>query len=424
MMTTRLRAVGLAGAVLACALAAGGSANAQDDRVVLEVRGDWAGADSAARERAIDQAFAAAVERGLTGLVADRDRAQNRAAIDKNVLRRARIYVSSYRVLSEKVDGGHTQVVVSATVDLGKLRSALGEIKVPVSGGASGSSGSSGSTPADAGGTGPAAVLLIKVTTPDGTSANFGRGGDDGGAAADALTREMQSLGLRVRSAIGEQVAVSGAEGDPLLPLGDEAAVDLARRLGATAVWIAGIEVRADGTIRSTRLQGAVGRGKLRVLDAERGEVIAEGEVEGAGFDRAPGQAAAAAARDLSHRLAGQAAGKVGERWAAAVNTGGPQVVVRVRGAQTWASIAALIHKLGATTGVDAVHAREVVRGRIALGVETRLPPARVASAIQQVRLPSGTLSAQARGERQVDVEIRGDTAIQGIEESSDAAPE
>jgi len=160
------------------------------------------------------------------------------------------------------------------------------------------------------------------------------------------------------------------------------------------------------------------------VLDAERGEVIAEGEVEGAGFDRAPGQAAAAAARDLSHRLAGQAAGKVGERWAAAVNTGGPQVVVRVRGAQTWASIAALIHKLGATTGVDAVHAREVVRGRIALGVETRLPPARVASAIQQVRLPSGTLSAQARGERQVDVEIRGDTAIQGIEESSDAAPE
>ena len=422
MMTTRFRR-GPARAGLACVLGALAAlcglppALAQNgDRVVLEVRGESEGNDAAARGRAVDRAFAAAVQRGLRGLVGERDLTQNRAALDKGVIRRARLFVSSYRVTGEKVDGGRTQVSVSATVDLAKLRGAVAELKIPVTGGGGGGAPSEGS--------GPSAVLLLKVTTPDGTSASFGRGGDDGGAAGAALAREIQALGLRLRPAGGEAVAVSSSEGDPLLPVGDEAGVELARRLGASSVWIAGVDVRSDGPIRSTKLQGAIARGKLRVVDAERGELIAEAEAEGAGFERAVAQAAAAAARDVSQRLAGSASGRVSGRWSAAASTGGPQIVVRVRGATTWASIAALIHKLGGTSGVEAVHAREVVRGRIALGVETRLAPARVASALQQARLPSGTLTAQARGERQVDVEVRGDTAIQGMQDSGDAGPE
>jgi hypothetical protein len=404
-------------ALVALALAAlARPAHAQEgaaERVVLEVRGEWEGADATARERAIDRAFASAVERGLRSLVSEDALAQHRAAIDKSVVRRARLFVSSYRVLSENAAGQRVQVVVSATVDLGKLRTALTEIKVPVS---------AAGAPRSESGTGPAALLLLKVTTPDGTSANFGRGGGETGAAGAALEREIQALGLRLRSAGDQAVAVSTGEGDPLLPLGDEAALDLARRVGAASVWIAGLEVRSDGPIRSTRLKGAIGRGKLRVLDAG-GELVAESEAEGAGFDRSVDDAAAAAARDLSQRLTGAAAGKVTSRWSAAASSG-PQILVRIRGAHTWASIGALIHRLGATSGVDAVHAREVVRGRIALGVETRMAPARIASALQQTRLPSGTLVVQARGERQVDVEIRGDTAVQGFEDSSDAVVE
>ncbi|HWM88869.1 MAG TPA: hypothetical protein VNO33_23620 [Kofleriaceae bacterium] len=404
----------LAGVTLAIAVPA--RAQESSERIAIEVRGEWAGTDQAARGRAVDQAFASAVERGLRGLVGEKDRAQHRDAIDKAVVRRARLFLASYRVLSESRDGGKTQVVVSATVDLAKLRATLTELKVPVAAGRGGSAAPEGG--------GAAALLLLKVTTPDGTVANFGRGGGDGGAAGDALAREIQAMGLRLRSASGEAIAVTTSEGDPLLPVGDEAAVELARRLGVASVWVVGMDVRADGPIRGTRLLGAAGRGKLRVLDAERGQLIAESEAGGAGFERGLGQAAAAAARDLSQHLAGAVAGKVDERWSAAASAGGPIVLVRVRGAHTWASIGALIHKLGGTSGVDAVHAREVVRGRIALGVETRLAPARVASALQQARLPSGTLTAQARGERQVDVEIRGDTAITGVEDSGDAGPE
>ncbi len=424
-MTVRLRRGGrlfLAGAVLALVLMPA-SASAQDgDKVSFETRGEAAGADEAARGRALDLAITTEVERALRSLVSDKDRSEQRAALDKGVVRRARLFVSSYRVVSEKADGGRTQVVVAATVDLARLRSTLTELKVPVAGG---SGGSGGSSPGPSGeGSGPAAILLLKVTTPDGSTTSFGRGGGDGGAAGEALAREITATGLRVRPAGGEQIAVSTGEGDPLLPVGDEAALDIARRLGAAAVWVVGIDVRAEGAIRGTRLSGAVGRGKLRVLDAERREVIAEAEAEGAGFDRDGSQAADAAARDLAQRLAGGAAGKVDPRWSAAASAGGPQVVVRVRGARTWASIGALIHKLSTTTGVEAVHAREVVRGRIALGVETRLAPARVATALAQARLPSGTLAAQARGERGVDVEIRGDTVITGAEDSGDAGPE
>jgi hypothetical protein len=322
-------------------------------------------------------------------------------------------------VTSEKTDGGKTRVAVSATLDIDKLRAALAELKVPVAAGAA-----IGAALAPSGGGGSGALLLVVVSTPDGTVANFGRGGGDGGAAADALGRELQSLGLSVRSARGEQVAVTSGESGSLLPVGDEAAVDLARRVGAGSVWVVGMDVRADGIIRSTHLQGAAGRAKLRVLDAGRGEAVAEAEVEGAGFDRAIGRAAAVAARDLAQRLARAVSGKVAERWSSPAAASGPQVVVRVRGARSWAAIAALIHKLGATSGVEAVHAREVVRGRIALGVETRIGTARIASALQQARLPSGTASAQARGERQVDVEIRGDVPLTGAQDSGDAGPE
>lgn len=421
MMKTICAAATFACALAVLALPAMRTARAQgSEQVAVEARGEWAGTDEAARGRAIDQAFAAAVERALRGMVGERDREQHRAALDRSVVRRARLFVASYRVVSERSDGGRTAVAVSATIDLAKLRAALDELKVPVSGAAAGRSGSS----LVGEGSGPSAVLLVQVSTPDGTVANFGRGGGDGGAAADALQNEMQSMGLRVRSARGEEIAVSGGDAESLLPLGDAAAVDLARRLGAVSVWVVGMDVRAEGPIRATRLQGAAGRGKLRVIDVERGEVLAESGAEGAGFDRAVGQAAAVAARDVGQHLARGVSGKVTERWASAASAGGPQILVRVRGAHSWASVSALVRKLGSTSGVDAVHAREVARGRIALGVETRLPSSRVAAAAQQARLPSGTILAQPRGERQVDVEIRGDTAITGAQDSGDAGPQ
>ena len=260
----------------------------------------------------------------------------------------------------------------------------------------------------------PGAVLLLVATMPDGTVATFGQSGGDGGAAGAALARAVESLGFKLKSAAGQPVAVTTESGGgSLVPLGDQAALDIARKVGAGAAVVVGVQVKPDGGIRGTRLLGAAGRGQLRLLDVQSGAAVASADLEGAGFDAALDKAAAAAARDIAERLMRAIEGPAGSRWpvSAPVASGGATVAVEVRGARGWSSVAAVIQKLGATEGVSAVHARDVRRGHIALAVETRLAARNLAAAVERARLPSGTVRATARGDGQVQVEIRGDSA-------------
>ena len=256
----------------------------------------------------------------------------------------------------------------------------------------------------------PTAVLLLVVTTPEGTQATFGQGGGDAGPAGAALAREIEALGFRLRSAAGESVAVSG-EGDPLLPVGDGAAVELARRAGAGVAWVVGLEVRPDGPIRGTRLTGAAARGKIRVLDAAGGGAVATAETTGAGYGEALPRAAAAAGAHAAERLVGAVTREVTSRWPASAPAGA-SLLVRVSGARTWSSIAAIIQRLGTTEGVSAVHPRRVWRGRVALVVETGLSAARVAAAIERARLPRGTVRAAARGAAEIEAQVSGESTF------------
>ena len=259
----------------------------------------------------------------------------------------------------------------------------------------------------------PAAVLLLVATTPDGTVATFGQSGGDGGAAGAALARAVAGLGFKLKSAAGQPVAVSGeGGGSSLVPLGDHAALDIARKVGAGVAFVVGVQIKPDGGIRGTNLLGAAGRGQLRLLDVQSGAAVASADLEGAGFEAALDRAAAAAARDIADRLMRAIEGPVSSRWAAsAPAASGATVAVEVRGARAWGSVAAIIQRLGATEGVTAVHARDVRRGHIALAVETRLAARNLAAAVERARLTSGTLRATARGDNQIQVEVRGDSA-------------
>ena len=259
----------------------------------------------------------------------------------------------------------------------------------------------------------PGAVLLLVATTPDGTVATFGQSGGDGGAAGAALARAVEALGFTLKSAAGQPVAVTTeGGGNSLVPVGDQAALEVARKAGAGAAFVVGVHVKADGGIRGTRLLGAAGRGQLRLLDVQSGAAVASADLEGAGFDAALDRAAGAAARDIAERLVRAIEGPATSRWpVSAPASSGAFVTVEVRGARAWSSVAAIIQKLGATEGVSAVHARDVRRGHIALAVETRLAGRNLAAAVERARLPSGTVRATARGDSQVQVEIRGDSA-------------
>jgi len=212
----------------------------------------------------------------------------------------------------------------------------------------------------------PSAVLLVVTTTPQGTVATFGQSAGDGGAAGAALARAVEGLGFRVRSAGGQSIAISSeGGGNSLIPVGDQAALDVARKVGAAAAFVVGINVKADGPIRGTHLVGAAGRGQLRLLDVQSGNAVASAEADGGGFDAALDRAAAAA----------------------------------------------IIQRLGGTEGVAAVHARDVRRGRILLAVDSKLAARNLAAAVERARLPSGTVRATASGDGKIVVEVRGDTA-------------
>ncbi|HUS68651.1 MAG TPA: hypothetical protein VMZ28_29145 [Kofleriaceae bacterium] len=258
------------------------------------------------------------------------------------------------------------------------------------------------------------AVLLLKRSTPERTVTTFGKEGKDASEVAQTMAREIEALGFKLAPAIGQQIAVTG-ESDPRLPIGDAAALELARKVGAQVAWVVGIDVRPDGRVRATRLEGAAGRGAVRVLEVGSGNAVATADVEGAGFDATASGASTMAARDISERLARAVGGELTTRWPASGGGGddGPSVTVRVRGARTWNSIAAVIRRLATTEGISAVHPRDVRRGRVSLSVDTRLTAGKVASAAERARLPSGTARAAARG-AEVDVEIRGETTFTG----------
>ena len=409
-------------------------------RAVVTSAGRWPGLSQTARTRAIDQAFAAAIGQQLDRWLTASERAAHQDALDRDVTGRARLYVASYRVAGEQQSGGQTSVTVEVTLDLDKLGATLNELGLTPGAG----SGTVGATPAaagpaamapspagtTAGGVGqPTAILLLKVTTPSGTITTFGQGGGSGGEAGAALARELDAMGFSLRQTAGQSVAVSASgeapEGDAqaLLPVGDQAAVDLARRVGASAAWVVGIDIRPDGTIRGTHLLGAAGRAAVRVLDATAGNVVAQGQVDGAGYDAGLPGAAEMAARELSQHIARAVESGVTGRWPPSGATrGGPVVLVHVRGARTWNPVAALIHRLGGLSGVSAVDASEVTRGRITLAVATSLAPGKLAAALLQTRLPSGRLSATPRGD-QVEVEIRGETTFAPSPDQAEAEP-
>src|SRR4051812_22614953 len=71
---------------------------------------------AAARNRALDDAFRQAVDQIIAGLIDPDVREKQADLIKKRVLRRSRVYVSRYKLLSESEEQGVYQVRIEASV--------------------------------------------------------------------------------------------------------------------------------------------------------------------------------------------------------------------------------------------------------------------------------------------------------------------
>lgn len=255
----------------------------------------------------------------------------------------------------------------------------------------------------------PKVVVLVSVTSPSGVATSFGTTGTDELPAYDAFSRALRARGFDIVSAAKEAVTrVATGEEVSANVLGDASAADLARRLGAGAAVIVALEARAEGAIRGTPKQGAIARGKARLLAVADSRVLSDAGARGAGFGSdnaaAVSMALAAALPELAEAMTDAAA----TAWPAPLRRSGNRMTVKIRKARTWAPISSIIRRLATTSGITAVHPREIRGSAVTLGIETGLGTSVVTTAIRGTRLLSGTLSAKT-SDGGIIVTIRGD---------------
>lgn len=382
-------------------------AGARADTIRIEARGQSdtrdAAEPAAARTRALDAAFAAALEQALAELIAPAVRARHQREIGTEVLRRARLFIASYKVLEEGEIEGQRVVRITATVDLDKLRDKLAERGIE----AAAEPGEVAEESAPASRARPKVVVLLHAVVGETTATTFGQRGDDGGVPGRTLIQNLREQGFEVLSAAGAAAPVS-REAPQGVPLDDAAAGIMARQAGAGGAFVLGLQALPDGLIRGTRLVGAQARAVVRVLDAEdsgSATLVAKAVVQSASFAESLEEAQSAAAAEVATRALLAVTQTVADRWPPRI-TADDALIVEIRGYRGWSSVDAIIKGLSGTRGIERVWPRRLGKQGVALAVVTELGRGRVAAALKRVALPGGTLVVKALGERGLSVDI------------------
>jgi hypothetical protein len=105
------------------------AAVAHADVVTYPSHGSAAATDADARTRALDAAFASAVTEAVADLAGKNARAQA-AAVDREIVRRARRFVASFAVTTEHPGADRFEVDVDVRIDRDKVRTRLLELGV------------------------------------------------------------------------------------------------------------------------------------------------------------------------------------------------------------------------------------------------------------------------------------------------------
>jgi hypothetical protein len=367
------------------------------ESVTIEASGE-ARLGSRARSQALDRAFVAAVDQVLGHLVTADVRAARERDIDREILRRARRFVDSFQVLDEREADGNLRVRASVRIVQRALIETLDELGIERY------RARDAVDYRDAGR--PKVVVLLAATDGQSTAATFGSRGGDGGPAGRRLVAELGKRGFEVVSAAGESVPVSREIPEGLL-LSDEVAADLATRLGAGGALVVGVEAEPSGRVRGTRLRGAEGKASLRVVDSSGARLVTRSVSRGAGYGESEDEALARAAEDAAGRAMREVADEVASYWPAPARAS-DALTVTIRGAASWAPIQSIAERIVGIPGVAEVAPLGFDRGHVVLAVTTDLGVERIAAAARSADLGGLRIRTQARGARELAIEVQG----------------
>ncbi len=369
-MKRALRAIVLLAALRAAPALAG--------EQVVEVDGQAATTSADPKVAARDDAFAAALQAALPTLAPADVLAARRAEVARDIIGRARRFVSRYTVSAERDEGGAHVLHAAVTVDLGKVVDALHALGIteaveptavtaPVPRGTS------------------RATLLMRVISADGVAASYGALATrlSSGAAVEA---ELVRRGWKVVAPPASGPA-AGPTGE--LPLERDAARALAGDSRAAIAVVVGVNVTEPGRVRGVLGAGVAARAWAAVVRTDGSDdglvATAVGSAVGdAGTDlatQAVTRAATAALADVAP-VTRRAIATTAPTVDAATDAGALRVTLR---GGSWATVRAVRAALAARKGVSLVEFRRISATDVVLVVTSSESAAALARATKAV---------------------------------------
>jgi hypothetical protein len=250
-----------------------------EDVVAYQAEGDAPAASADARVMALDEAFARAVSSALVDLVAGDVRTQRKGELDREIVARARLWVSKFGVTKDETVDGRRSVSVSVKIDRDKIRARLAELKIATK-----------DVPVATEPVAPAArtaTILLRINVPKGIRATYGPNADKDLPGMSALTTLLRNAGFAVRRA----PASGTPRADGELPLSDDEASALANEAGADVMAIGGVSVAAPVLVRGQPGTAALVTAHVRIVDRKDKKVIGQGSASAATRGEDPGYA-------------------------------------------------------------------------------------------------------------------------------------
>ncbi len=392
---------------------------AAEDIKTFEVTGEADAAASDSRGVAVDAAFARAAEDALEDLLTKAQRTEQRTALNKEIVGRARRWVASYKVTADQTDGGRRQLTVAVRINREALRARLVELAIltaavepPVGepGAVADPSGAvtspmdplaTASSSADPRWAGRTATLLLRAGRQAQSVVTFGASGEVDAPGARIAASVMAERGLLVKPA---SLAGPSPRREGELPLDDDQARALAGSSRSELAVVVGVELSPRQYVRGIPTQMVLATARARVV--ARGEG-AEGEgagtavaVAGDGDRQAIERAVAAAvAAALPTTVAGRAAEPQLTTDDLPLPSADGGTWMRISPRTSWSAVTALLRTFAKQKGFTAELRRLSPAGYLVL-IRADSGLDRAAAIARSATLPEGAGAFKVRSDR------------------------
>jgi len=223
-----------------------------EDIASYEMEGDSDAGGSDPRVAALDEAFSRAAQAAVQELVDADVRKAHKGAIDKEIVGRARLWVAKFTVTKDATNEGRRELTVMVRIDRDKMRARLAELNI--------ATGAVGETPKPGAKT---VVVLMRITTPEGTRASYGATAEKELPGMGALASTLRGAGMTTKRAPASGPAAKPG-GD--LPLDDGEADALAAEAKAEVVTIAGVTVGEPIAVRGVAVSGVLVTAHVKLI--------------------------------------------------------------------------------------------------------------------------------------------------------------